>query len=132
MKKIAFKKIDLKIALLIIFFFTASLSVIIGAKAVNALSFNFGGLIWYVMECESAEGLGTGCPGTCPLCTGLLGPACAGVTEIRFFPYGGTPGFNFICPVKGFPYKGYYPWPGAYIIGNGFSPIFLYQIGVSI
>ncbi|PIS05161.1 MAG: hypothetical protein COT81_02360 [Candidatus Buchananbacteria bacterium CG10_big_fil_rev_8_21_14_0_10_42_9] len=139
MKKIAFLRLNSFLAILIVACTALSSAYIIvnySQKADAISGINFGGLIsFYNPGCvlDSPPSSPTTCAISCALCSGLLGPACASVEEIRFTPYGGTPGINFICPVKGYPYAGggVMPRLGGFILGFGTSQVNLFQVGIS-
>jgi len=139
MKKIMFKKIHFGFALFVL----ASLSVI-PISILALISFNastnearafattsFGGKITYTSECQIEDPVyePSVCH-TCLLCTGLLGSACAGVTEIQFKP-SPLSKWLYVCPNKAFLYKGGRPRIGAAILGNGLNQFTPIQIGMS-
>lgn len=103
----------------------------LSAARLSSAIANFGGRVSYVSQCMIEDP--TFEPGvchTCQRCTGLLAAGCADVTEVWFLPAGGSK-WNFICPQKTFLYKGGYPRPGGWLLGNGYSQFLFSQIGAS-
>lgn len=112
------RKVNIGLALLVIFAVAGIFAWIISARAISGPS--FGGLVVKVTPCvlDTPMPYPTTCAVSCPLCTVLLGTACAANMEVIFTPYGGS--YNFICPVKGYPFKrGGIPTPGSFILGEG-------------
>ncbi len=134
-----FKKIHFGFALLVLttisiipisIFFLFSLNA--DTNEANALATtSFGGRITYTSECVIEDPVyePSVCH-TCLLCTGLLGSACAGVTEIQFKP-SPLSKWLYVCPSKAFLYKGGRPRIGAAILGNGLNQFTPIQIGLS-
>ena len=139
-KNIMFKKIHFGYSLVFILVLsvvplTLYLFLILGAIGTNQASAAagsiFGGRITKVIPCvlDTPAIAPTTCAVSCPLCTGITGTACAAYSEIMFQPMGGT--WSFICPLKGYPFKGGTPRPGGLILGTGISQSILTQVGVS-
>lgn len=120
------KKINFWIALLILIIIATAVAWALSASAKTA-SFYFGGWVTYYQPACVYVPLCNCCP-NCPICT-MYGPACGGMQEVQFTPTGGMS--NHICPLKTFRFFGGLPRPGGFIIGWGFSPTILKQVGVS-
>lgn len=118
MPKIFKKKINKWLAFLIIFIVAFSATVAVTAKAAGVLS--FGGIIYkYTPLCLPPPA----CTSMCLMC------GCGSWGEVAFVPFGGD--INYICPPLGYqPLQGSFV-PGFQILGWGFSPYFLGQVGTS-
>lgn len=129
MKEMMQQHISWWVALAIIALITIGASLAISSRA-NALKpmISFGGKVTYYERNCTLEPITKRCY-DCSLCSNILGPRCGNYEEVEFIPESGSV-TNFICPVKGFLYSGGPPSVGRTILGNGFAPDIILQVGV--
>jgi len=122
------KRINRWLAGVIVLFVTVGTAWALAGQTVGS----FGGIVTsYEPFCilDTPIKLPITCGISCPICAALYGPGCVAMEQIIFKPMGGSYGKNFLCPIKGFSYKGGKPVPGGFIMGTGAIPALPTQIG---